>query len=394
MKGLNHIVGKDERLVVGLMSGTSMDGIDAALLRINGKGLDTNINLLKFICVPYDSSLLSKMESLVPSCSLESVSSLNFLVGEAFANAALAAIEEAGFNVGDIDIIGSHGQTVFHNPPSFKSGISSTLQIGELDVIAELTGITTIGDFRTRDIAAGGEGAPLVPYVDYILFHDDKLNSIAQNIGGIANATVITNSLQEVIAFDTGPGNLLMDSVMRLYTHGRQKYDKDGEIASKGEVNTDVLKKLLSNPYFYKSPPKSTGMEMFGREIAEELYELVKLKEITIYDLMRTVLELTVESIAISFERFIFPKWQINEIILSGGGCKNHTLVERLRERLECLKISTSFDYGIPVEAKEAVAFAVLANELISGNYTNLTRVTGARNTVPQGKISLGRYVA
>jgi anhydro-N-acetylmuramic acid kinase len=390
MNRLNSISNKEERLVVGLMSGTSMDGVDVALVKIKGHGLETKIELIEFICLPYQSSLLQSLEEAILKGSTRQISEINFLVGQAFAEAALAIIREAGLRVTDIDLIGSHGQTVFHNPLSSKKGVPSTLQIGELDVIAERTGITTVGDFRTRDVAAGGEGAPLVPYVDYILFRKPGKVRIAQNIGGIANATVVAEDIDYVIAFDTGPGNMLMDKVVRLVTDGKERYDLDGKLASQGSVNRELLEKLISHPFFLQPPPKSTGAEVFGRDKARELYTLAKEGKIPLSDLMRTLLELTVESIALSYERFIFPKWKIEEVILSGGGARNPVLVERLKKRLNHIEFSNSDDYGIPADAKEAIAFAILANELISGNFANLPSVTGAKRRVPLGKIVLG----
>jgi len=372
------------------MSGTSMDGIDAALVRIKGHGLETKIDLIEFICLPYQSPLLQSLEEATLKGSTRQISEINFLVGRAFADAALAVIRKAGMQAADIDLIGSHGQTVFHNPPSSKIGVPSTLQIGELDVIAEHTGITTIGDFRTRDVAAGGEGAPLVPYADYILFCKSGKARIAQNIGGIANATVVAECIDDVIAFDTGPGNMLMDNVLRLVTNGKEKYDIDGKHASGGSVNKGLLEKLLYHPFFIQPPPKSTGAGVFGKEMAHEIYTLSKEKGISLSDLMRTLLELTVESIALSYERFIFPKRKIEEVILSGGGAKNPVLVEGLKKRLNQLEFSNSDNYGIPADAKEAIAFAILANELISGNFTNLPSATGAKRHVPLGKIVLG----
>ena len=327
---------------------------------------------------------------MISNGSTRQISELNFLVGEAFAKAALAVIKEARLSTSDIDLIGSHGQTIYHNPPSSKKGIPATTQIGELDVIAERTGITTIGDFRTRDVAAGGEGAPLVPYVDYLLFHKSGKVSIVQNVGGIANATVVTERIEDVIAFDTGPGNMLMDNIVSLTTNGEKRFDQDGRLASQGSVNKVLLEKLLSHPFFAKSPPKSTGAELFGKEKASELYALVKEKRISLNDLIATLLELTLESIAISYERFIFPKWNVSEVILSGGGARNPLFVKKLKKKIDHVKFSTSDDYGIPVEAKEAVAFAVLANELISGNCANLPSATGAERRVPLGKIVLG----
>jgi anhydro-N-acetylmuramic acid kinase len=391
MNWLDQIFSKTERLVVGLMSGTSMDGIDAALIKITGSGLDTKFELIKFTCIPYESEIIEGIERLDSSISIGKISELNFLVGKACAEAAIAVIEEAGFQVNDVDLIGSHGQTIYHNPPSSRNGVPSTLQIGELDVIAERTGITTVGDFRTRDIAAGGEGAPLIPYADYLFFHGSGKTLASQNIGGISNVTVITERISDVVAFDTGPGNLLMNWIVSLATEGRKRYDIDGEIAKGGNVDKRLLERLLSDPYFSLKPPKSTGGERFGKRMAMELYSLAKDGEITLFDLMATLLELTVESIAISYDHFIFPKWSVSEVICSGGGSRNPILMKRLKERVNNVTISSSDAYGIPVDAKEAIAFAIFANELISGNYTNLPTVTGAKSFVPLGKIVLGR---
>jgi anhydro-N-acetylmuramic acid kinase len=388
---LKSLIDKKERLVVGLMSGTSRDGIDAVLVKITGSGRETKVELINFICVPYHEEIRSGLERATPRCSPADISRLDFLIGAAFADAALKVIEEAGTEKERVNLIGSHGQTVYHNPPSRGEGIPSTLQLGELDVIAESTGITTVGDFRTRDMAAGGEGAPLVPYADYLLFNKPGAVRIAQNIGGIANATVIPGTLEEVIAFDTGPGNMLMDRVMSISTGGKKQFDEGGEYASRGKADEKLLKELLSDPYFMMPPPKSTGEELFGKGRAESLVSRVNKGQIPLIDLMATLLELTVRSILLSYERFIFPYHKISEIIFSGGGCRNPVLMDRIRAEFDNIKCSTTDDYGIPSDAKEAVAFAILANELISGNPGNLTGVTGASHRVPLGKIVLGR---
>lgn len=390
LDSLRSLLDKKERLVVGLMSGTSRDGIDAALVKIAGSGADTRIELIEFICVPYREEIRSGLENLTPLCSPADISRLDFLIGSAFADAALRLIGESGINKGDVDLVASHGQTVYHNPPSRGDGIPSTLQLGELDVIAEATGITTVGDFRTRDIAAGGEGAPLVPYADYLLFNKPGEVRIAQNIGGIANATVIPESLEDVTAFDTGPGNMLMDRVMSISTGGKKRFDKDGECAARGKADGKLLDELLTDPYFLKPPPKSTGEELFGKERAGALLSLVQKGRISLEDLLATLIELTVQSISLSYDRFIFPDHSVSEVIFSGGGCRNPVLMERLRIEFQDLKCSTTDDYGIPSDAKEAVAFAILANELLSGNPGNIARVTGASHRVPLGKIALG----
>lgn len=384
------LLNKNERLVIGLISGTSKDGIDAALVNLKGSGTDTMLNLLGFTAVPYRAEVRKRLDNLPAKCSVEEVSELNFILGEAFAEAALTVADQSDVAIDQVDLIGSHGQTVFHNPPSYKSGVASTLQLGETSIIAERTGVTTVGDFRTRDMAAGGEAAPLVPYFDYVFFSDNEKVKIAQNIGGIGNATVVTENIGDVIAFDTGPGNMLMDRVISIATGGQESFDMDGKLASKGALDTDLLNILLLDPYYNITPPKSTGEELFGSDKAEELYSMVKEGKVILPDLIKTLLMLTVETIALSYEKFIFPKWTVDEIIFGGGGCKNPVLMDGLKERLNGYKCSTTDDYGIPAEAKEAAAFAVLANEIISGNETNIPGATGARRRVPMGKIVPG----
>ncbi len=390
MNALRAILDKETRTVVGLMSGTSMDGVDAAALRIRGSGAGTVVELIDFVCVPYAKGLRNELRDLAAGGSVPALSALDFRLGREFAGAALSVIDRAGLNPQQVDLIGSHGQTVYHNPPSSAKNEPSTLQIGELDVIAKLTGITTVGDFRPGDMAVGGEGAPIVPYVDFVLFRREGVVKIAQNIGGIANATLVTEALGEVRAFDTGPGNMLMDAVLTAATGGREWFDADGAYASKGRVNKRLLEELLSHPFFSKPPPKTTGAEVFGMEMAGALYGRVAAGGMGLNDLIRTLLELTVESIALAYEGNFLPHYSVSEVILSGGGALNPLLVRRLEERLAPLPVVKSDEYGIPVDGKEAVAVAVLANELISGNSAGLPSVTGAEKRAPLGKIALG----
>ncbi len=390
MKWLESIINKDERLVIGLMSGTSMDGIDTALVRITGCGFDTNIELLEFATYPYENRIRFALQE-INNLSATKLSDLNFVVGEAFSDATISIIEKAGLTPDEIDLVGSHGQTVYHNPPSIESEFSSTLQIGEADVIAEKTGITTIADFRTRDMALGGEGAPLVPYVDYLLFRDEQKIKIALNIGGIANSTLVTSNLDEVFAYDSGPGNMLIDDVVRIHTHGKENFDDKGKLAENGDVEYKILYHLLNSDYYKEKPPKTTGRERYGREEAEKLYKLVENKSISLNVLISTLVQFTVDTIYNSYEDFIFSKWKIEEVILSGGGAFNAVMVERLAEKLKPIPLNISDKYNIPPDTKEAIAFAILANESIFTNYSNLPNVTGARSGAPLGKISIGK---
>lgn len=392
MNWLDPIIDKGERVVIGLMSGTSMDGIDAALVRINGNGIDTRVELMDFQTYPYESWLRNKLENVLDA-SVAELSDLNFAVGKAFADACLSVMEKAGFKPEEVDLISTHGQTVFHNPPSNKSKFSSTLQIGEPDVIAEKTGITTVSDFRPRDISAEGEGSPLVPYVDYILFRQPKKVRILQNIGGIASCTIVTPDINDVIAFDSGPGNLLLDGVMKIHSGGEKSYDKDGKLAKTGMVNYELLQKLMSDDYLKKHLPKTAGRELFGRDKAEELYSLVKNGYIGFPGLLATLVQFTVDTIYNAYESYVSVKWKIDEVILSGGGAVNPAIVEKLICKLSPIKVCLSDKYGIPFDSKEALSFAVLGNETIFANHSNLPCVTGATCSSPLGKISIGKNV-
>ena len=392
MNWLHPIISKEEKLVVGLISGTSMDGIDAALVRVRGSGEDTEVRIEDFICREYSNAARELLLS-PGSLNAASVSDLNFLLGQEFSAAVFDLLRKAALKTTDVDLVGTHGQTVFHNPPSLGGNISSTLQLGEADVICETTGITTVGDFRTRDIAAGGEGAPLIPYVDHLLFSKTGKNIIAQNIGGISNCTLVTGKLEELLAFDTGPGNSLIDSVARLASGGEKSFDEDGAIAKEGSVKKDLLRKLMKNPYFDIEPPKSTGRELFGEEMVARLFSATERNSLFLPDLLRTLVEFTVCSIVSAYERFVYPCADIEEVILSGGGARNPVMVSRLREKLAPVRLCLSDDYGIPLDAKEAVGFAVLANETVCGNRANVPGVTGARDATVLGKISIGKNI-
>ncbi len=369
-----------------------MDGIDAALVRIRGSGENAEVRVENFICREY-SDAAKKLLLSSGSLRAGSVSDLNFLLGREFAAAVFDLLREASLETTDVDLVGTHGQTVFHNPPSLGGNISSTLQLGEADVVCEATGITTVGDFRTRDIAAGGEGAPLIPYLDYLLFSGTGKCVIAQNIGGISNCTLVTGGLAELLAFDTGPGNSLIDSVARFDSGGKKSFDEDGAIAKRGSVKEDLLRSLMKNPYFDIKPPKSTGRELFGEEMVTRLFLLVEKKDIPLPDLLRTLVEFTVCSIVSAYERFVYPRADVGEVILSGGGARNPVMITRLREKLAPVKLCLSDDYGIPADAKEAVGFAVLANETVCGNRANVPGVTGARDATILGKISIGKNI-
>jgi anhydro-N-acetylmuramic acid kinase len=309
---------------------------------------------------------------------------MNFRLGELFADAALGAIRAAGVEPRDVHLIGSHGQTIYHMPDAPPPG-RSTLQIAEPCVIAERTGIVTVADFRVRDVAAGGQGAPLIPYVDFLLFRDPSRTRALQNIGGIGNVTVVTPSLDDVFAFDTGPGNILIDEFVRAMSAGTQHFDRDGALARTGTVETGILGELLEHPYFKASPPKTTGREMFGEALVHKLFEATPREHHV--DMLATLTALTAHSIRMSYERFVFPKAEVSEVIMSGGGSQNPYLVESIRKLFEPVPVRLSDEFGIPADAKEAIGFAVLANETISGHPSNVPGATGASRRVVLGKI-------
>ena len=388
MKRLTDITGKSKKKVIGLMSGTSADGVDAALVEIEGCGMDTRLRLVEFITYPLPEDVRERLFNIfAPSdCSVEDICEMNFVLGNIFAQAALEVIAKAGLETSDIDLIGSHGQTVCHLP---DGDVPSTLQIGEPAVIAYRTGIVTVGDFRVADVAAGGQGAPLVPYVDFLLFRDESKTRAMQNIGGISNATILPagGSLEDIIAFDTGPGNMLIDATTRLITDGEKSYDHNGEMAAKGVVDDSLLQELLSHPFIDRPPPKTTGREEFGELLAHKLIYAAEQMGISDLDLLATVTAYTAECIRQNYESFVLPKYNVSEILVSGGGLRNLTLMGLLRKRFHPIPVMSVEDLGLSSDAKEAIAFAVLANETIHGNPGSVPSATGADGPVVLGKV-------
>jgi anhydro-N-acetylmuramic acid kinase len=389
---------KDSRNVIGLMSGTSFDGIDACLVKITGNGLSTEIEIIEFETYPYKEEIRELIfdASKEQTGRVDKICQLNFTLGKLFADAAGQIAGKSSIPISDIDIIGSHGQTIYHISSLKEKAdkkVRSTLQIAEPSIIAQETGVTTVADFRTRDIAAGGEGAPLVPYADFILFGKDGIGRAVQNIGGIANVTFLPAgcSINEIIAFDNGPGNMIIDRFAEIITEGKLKYDKDGELASKGKLNQDLLERLCSHPYLSIPPPKSTGREDFGIQFSDNLYEELKRDNVDFLDTITTVTVFTAKSISDSYRKYIQPSYKLSEVVMSGGGVYNPILLQFLKEYLENINIRKVEEFGIPSDAKEALAFAILANETICGNPGNVPSATGARERVVLGKIIPGR---
>jgi anhydro-N-acetylmuramic acid kinase len=382
--------------IVGLMSGTSADGIDAAVVEIEGRpptagGDGLRLTLRQHIHVSYNSALREDIFACFQpeTGSVDRLCRVNFAIGEAFAAVALAVIKVAGLTPGAVDLIGSHGQTVWHIPPADDSG-GATLQLGAGGVIAERTGITTVSDFRTRDMAAGGHGAPLVSYVDWLLFGHETKPRAAQNIGGIANVTYLPpgrHASAGSFAFDTGPGNMLIDYAAKRATDGEWSYDHEGQLAAVGRVDHELLAAWMKHPYFVGQPPKTTGRELFGSQFGAQLWAEAKSRGLADADVVATITALTAASIADAYRRFLPP---LASVIVSGGGAENPTLMAMLREELSPIDAVPTDALGIPADAKEAVAFAVLAHETWHDRPGTLASCTGAEHATVLGSITPG----
>jgi anhydro-N-acetylmuramic acid kinase len=348
------------------MSGTSLDGIDVAIVEISGRRVET----IGFACTPYSEAVRSAILSVDRP---KGLSHLNFQLGELYARAVLRAVRRYG----PVELIGCHGQTIYH-----EGGVH-TLQIGEAAVIAERTGVPVVSNFRARDIAAGGEGAPLVPYVDYLLFRHPKRARIALNIGGIANITAIPPGATpgDVVAFDTGPGNMVIDALAREMG---LPCDRGGKIAASGRVDAALLDNLLADPYYRRQPPKSAGREQYGAEFVARL----KKAGLPMRDLIATATVLTAATVAMGVVGRSGTCPTATDLIVSGGGVHNPQIMAHLAGFLPGIAISTSTDHGIDADAKEAIAFAVLAHETWRKRPSNLPSATGARHAVVLGSIT------
>ena len=386
---LAGIRGKENRRIIGLISGTSADGVSTVAADISGSGIETEIKILASETYPYPDGLRRDVfELFAPeSSTVDKISHMNFVLGEVFAEAARRLLADHGIEPDGVDLIGSHGQTIHHLPtPKDSHGfrVRSTLQIGEPTIIAERTEIPVVADFRKADVAAGGEGAPLTPYLDFVLHRSPTRSRVLQNIGGIANLTYLPAdaSPEDVVAFDTGPGNMVVDAVVRRFTS--QAFDEDGRIASRGEVDEPLLGELLSHPYYAREPPKTTGREEFGEAYAAEVTKNADERGIGFEDLVATVTALTVETMVMAYEVFL-PEGGIDEVYLAGGGAMNRHMVESLVSRVSPVSVGLSDDLGVPTEAKEAVLMAVLANEHAMGNPANIPGATGAERPAVLG---------
>lgn len=381
---LNALRDQPRRYIVGLMSGTSCDGVDAALVRVRGTGASLQIKLCSFATTPYPEKL--RLRLLAPRMDAAEICALNVEVGEHMAAAAKQAIDTAPGNI-RVDLIATSGHTIAHMPPRGNPG-HGTLQVGEPAILAQVCGLPVISDFRQRDMAAGGQGAPLVPYADWILFHRDDRTVALLNIGGIANITVVPPKFDQVMAFDTGPGNMAIDGAVRLLTSGKKQFDKDGEAAARGVVIDEFLDYLLDHPYFLQEPPKSTGREEFGPEMYLRDAIAARKSQHSFEDIVATVTTAVAFSIIRAHNRFIKPKYELDRLIVSGGGAHNNALLQRLKQGFPGVVVRTSDKYNVPADAREAIAFAMLGNETVCGTPANVPQATGAKSAVVLGKIT------
>lgn len=365
-------------IALGLMSGTSGDGVSAALVSFK----DRSFKLIAYQTFPYPNSIRKKISQALELKTPE-ISELDFQLGHLFAQAALKIIRKAGFPQRKIEVIGSHGQTIYHGP---RGRVPSTFQIGEAAVIAERTGIPVVSDFRPQDIAAGGEGAPLIPFFDSHFYGGGMCRALL-NIGGIANVTVVGGNLKNLIAFDTGPGNCLMDLAIQRMTKGKLKHDPEGRGAAAGRVETKWIHSMRGHPYFRKSPPKSTGLEEFGEKFLNRyLGRSFRRRPL---DVLATLTHFSALTIFEGLRRFAPSPI---EVVVSGGGAKNLTLMNHLKELFLPVPVRSIEESGIPAQAKEPIAFAFFALRALQGKVNHLPVATGARQACILGKLTKSRY--
>ncbi len=386
---LYKIANKSKRMILGLMSGTSLDGLDIALCEFEGSGLSTKFQLKQFVSLPYSSEFKESIQAVFAKEQIHfpSLSTLNAEIGIKHAELISSALQSWGIKPGEIDLIASHGQTVMHRPMRHGNQPNSTLQIGDGDHIALKTGIITLSDFRQKHVAAGGEGAPLAMYGDYFLFSKKGENRILLNIGGIGNFTFLPANQDPnlILVTDTGPGNTLIDACVRSYFPGFF-FDKDARLGMQGLLHPGLLKELMYLDFFHENFPKSTGPEYFNLDKVEQLIQANQWT-LTPTDLIRTLTEFSVQSMVLAIKKYI-PVTQAN-LYVSGGGSQNPLMMQRISELLPELKVGLSSEIGIPTDAKEAVLFALLANETIMDAGAAKVRRLGDSPWVTMGKISL-----
>lgn len=379
---LTELKARSPRPVIGLNCGTSLDGIDTALLRVEGAGAEARFTVESFFTAPLETPLRSALLRML-DLSVAELSELNVMIGEAFGAAAWSAMRTAGIARGEPCLIGSHGVTIFHRPPRGPGASGATLQLGEPAVIFERTGAVVISDFRPGDVAAGGQGAPLMPYLDHLLFHREP-GTIVLNLGGIANLTWVGESPADVRALDTGPANLPLNHVMRRLSGGRRDFDSGGETAESGTVHDALLEELMAEPYILAAPPKTTGREEFGERWTESVIE--SHPDLALTDILATFGAFTARSVKFAVDRWLSDR-PVRRVLVAGGGVHNRHVMRRLAEDFAPVPVEPFPRALIDPDGKEAVLFAMLANDRLFGLPTNIPSATGAVHPVSLGRV-------
>ena len=398
----NHILNtystKNEHVIIGLMSGTSLDGVDAVLVRMSG---EDKPSLLHHVYLPYSKEMRAKISDLcqIDSARITDLVDVHFGLSHWYATVIDSLLRESGYESESVDAISMHGQTVWHSPipimfpgPVEKIKITGTLQLGNASLLAQLTSIPVISDFRSADMAVGGQGAPLAPFSDYMLFGSADEGRIIQNIGGIGNATVLPkeNGEESVFAYDTGPGNMIIDEIVSIHTHGDLLYDDKGSIGKTGRVDEEIINLFMQDGYYSMKPPKSTGREVYGKEFTLNFLKMCNHRNLSFADSVATATAYTAETIVASYKDFILPSHSISRVLVCGGGALNLTLLEMIQTRLgHDIVVGTTNEYGIPDQCREAMAFAIMGHRSLLGESGNLPQVTGARIPVVLGTITL-----
>lgn len=370
-------------IAIGLMSGTSLDGLDIALCDIQGVDYETKIELIAFDSIDMPDEMRNKILKVSDpqTSSVDDITSLNMEIGKWYSDSISLFLKKHSFTE-DIDFIASHGQTIYHIPQKTEKHFVSTLQIGEPSFMALEHNCPVVFNFRTMDIAAGGEGAPLVPFTDFILYKDSQKNRVLHNVGGIANLTFLAKNsdIDNVLAFDTGPGNMMINAAVSYYYN--EAYDKDAQYAKQGNIIEELFEDLKRNPYYEIKPPKSTGREMFGEESLRPTLEKYKNQA---NDVIYTLTKFTAWSMQDSYHKFL-PS-DLDEVIVSGGGAYNPVLMQELKNYLPHINVISQEDLKLSSDAKEAIAFAILGNQCIHSRPANVPSATGAKKSVILGQI-------
>lgn len=378
------------KLACGIMSGTSLDGIDVAIATISGTGFNTKIELIAAETFPYPKDILEKVKLAIENeLKVRDVASLHFELGRLYANCVIDLCKKTKLNASSLSFIASHGQTVYHQGATQDGYLPTTLQLGSGSVIAGLTETTVVSDFRVADMIAGGQGAPLVPYVDYILLSKKDTTRIVQNIGGISNITILpkTQNERDVYAFDTGPGNMMINYAVEYFYN--KPYDASGEIAKSGTLIQEMYDEILSHPFLKELPPKSCGREEFGTSYTDKLIK--KYKEHTPENIIHTMTIATKDTMVDSIKRYVLNKHDVDELLISGGGVHNTYMMNKLKEALPDISVQATDDIGLSSDYKEALAFIVLANQTLYQETSNLPTATGAKKPVILGNVAYYR---